>query len=48
MLTEREDLLVLRQNYLYDIRKYREEGRTTEYMKPEWSHLKNYIILMES
>lgn len=28
VLTDREDLLVWCQNYLYDVRKYREEGRT--------------------
>jgi len=32
VLTERQDLLVRRQNYLYDICKYREEGRTVFYL----------------
>ncbi|CAI6377549.1 unnamed protein product [Macrosiphum euphorbiae] len=32
VLTEREDLLVGRQNYLYDVRKFREEGRTVYYL----------------
>lgn len=36
MLTERQDLLVWLQNYLYDIRKYREEGRTVYYLKETW------------
>lgn len=36
VLTEREDLLVWRQNYLYDIRKYREEGRTVYYLDETW------------
>ncbi|KAL4126161.1 hypothetical protein QTP88_010387 [Uroleucon formosanum] len=30
VLTEREDLLVWRQNYLYDVRKFREEGRAIQ------------------
>lgn len=36
VLTEREDLLVWRQNYLYDIRKFREEGRTIYYLDETW------------
>ncbi|XP_060864304.1 uncharacterized protein LOC132940594 [Metopolophium dirhodum] len=32
VLTEREDLLVWRQNYIYDVRKFREEGRTVYYL----------------
>lgn len=36
VLTEREDLLVWRQNYLYDIRKYREEGHTVYYLDETW------------
>ncbi|KAE9544251.1 hypothetical protein AGLY_001430 [Aphis glycines] len=36
VLTEREDLLVWRQNYLYDVRKYREEGRTVYYLDETW------------
>jgi len=29
-------LLVWRQNYIYDIRKYREEGRTVYYLDETW------------
>ncbi|KAL4085236.1 hypothetical protein QTP88_027095 [Uroleucon formosanum] len=36
VLTEREDLLVWRQNYIDDIRKYREEGRTVYYLDETW------------
>ncbi|XP_050065224.1 uncharacterized protein LOC126554173 [Aphis gossypii] len=36
VLTEREDLLVWRQNYLYYVRKYREEGRTVYYLDETW------------
>jgi len=36
VLTERQDLLVWRQNYLYDIRKFREEGRTIYYLDETW------------
>ncbi|XP_025206090.1 uncharacterized protein LOC112602300 [Melanaphis sacchari] len=36
MLMERNDLLIWRQNYLYDIRKYREEGRTVYYLDETW------------
>lgn len=36
VLTEREDLLLWRQNYLYDVRKYREEGRTVYYLDETW------------
>lgn len=36
VLTEREDLLVWRQNYLYDVRKYREEGHTVYYLDETW------------
>lgn len=35
VLTER-DLLVWRQNYLYDIRKHREDGRTIYYLDETW------------
>ncbi|XP_060846134.1 uncharacterized protein LOC132925787 [Rhopalosiphum padi] len=36
VLTEREDLIVWRRKYLYDIRKYREEGRTIYYLDETW------------
>lgn len=36
VLTEREDLLVWRQNYLYDVRKFRQEGRTVYYLDETW------------
>lgn len=36
VLTEREDLIVWRRNYLYDIRKYREEGRPIYYLDESW------------
>jgi len=36
VLTEREDLLFWRQNYIYDTRKYREEGRTVYYLDETW------------
>lgn len=36
VLTETEDLLVWRHKYLYDIRKYREEGRTIYYLDEMW------------
>jgi len=36
VLTEREDLIVWRRNYLYDIRKYRKEGRTIYYLDETW------------
>ncbi|KAL4112125.1 hypothetical protein QTP88_015973 [Uroleucon formosanum] len=36
VLTEREDLLVWRQNYLYDVRKFREEGRAIYYLDETW------------
>jgi len=36
VITEREDLLVWHQNYLYDIRKYQEEDRTVYYLDETW------------
>jgi len=36
VLTEREDLIIWRRNYLYDIRKYRNEGRTIYYLDETW------------
>lgn len=33
---EREDLIVWRRNYLYDIRKYRKEGRQIYYLDEAW------------
>lgn len=36
VLTEREDLIVWRRDYLYDIRKYRKEGRTIYYLDETW------------
>lgn len=36
ILTEREDLLVWRQNFVYDIRKYRNEGRSIYYLDETW------------
>jgi len=36
VLTEREDLIVWRRNYLYDIRKYRAEGRSIYYLDETW------------
>jgi hypothetical protein len=36
VLTEREDLLVWRHNYLYDIRKYRKKGRCIYYLDETW------------
>lgn len=36
VLTEREDLIVWRHDYLYDIRKYRKEGRTIYYLDETW------------
>lgn len=36
VLTERDDLICWRQRYLYDIRKYREEGRTVYYLDETW------------
>ncbi|XP_060881664.1 uncharacterized protein LOC132953146 [Metopolophium dirhodum] len=36
VLTEREDLIVWRRRYLYDVRKYRAEGRTIYYLDDTW------------
>jgi len=36
VLTEKEDLIVCRRNYLYNIRKYREEGRPIYYLDETW------------
>jgi len=36
VLIEREDLFVWRQNYIYNIRKYRNEGRTIYYLGETW------------
>lgn len=36
VLTEREELIVWRRNYLYDIRKYREQGRPIYYVDESW------------
>ncbi|KAE9523849.1 hypothetical protein AGLY_015737 [Aphis glycines] len=36
VLTEREDLIVWRRNYLYNIRKYRQEGRQIYYLDETW------------
>ncbi|CAI6364423.1 unnamed protein product [Macrosiphum euphorbiae] len=36
VLTEREDLIVWRRNYLYNIRKYRQEGRQIHYLDETW------------
>lgn len=36
VLTEREDLLVCRHNYVYDIRKYRRQGRPIYYLDETW------------
>ncbi|CAI6376480.1 unnamed protein product [Macrosiphum euphorbiae] len=36
VLTEREDLIVWRRKYLYDIRKYRNEGRSIYYLDETW------------
>jgi len=36
VLTEREDLIVWRRNYLYNIRKYRAEGRCIYYLDETW------------
>lgn len=36
VLTEREDLIVWRRQYLYDVRKYRAEGRTIYYLDETW------------
>jgi len=36
VLTEREDLIVWRRNYFYNIRKYRQEGRQIYYLDETW------------
>lgn len=36
VLTEREDLLVWRHNYVYDIRRYRRESRSIYYLDEMW------------
>lgn len=36
VLTERDDFIVLRRNYLSDIRKYRAEGRSIYYLDEAW------------
>ena len=36
VLTEREDLIVWRRNYLYNIRKYRQEGQQIYYLDETW------------
>lgn len=36
VLTEKEDLIVWRRRYLYDVRKYREEGRTIYFLGETW------------
>jgi len=36
VLTEREDLIVWRRTYLYNIRKYRQEGRQIYYLDETW------------
>lgn len=36
VLTEREDLIIWRRSYLYDIRKYRKEGRSIYYLDETW------------
>ncbi|XP_008179338.1 uncharacterized protein LOC103311654 [Acyrthosiphon pisum] len=36
VLTEREDLIVWHRNYLYNIRKYRQEGRQIYYLDETW------------
>lgn len=36
MITEREDIIVWRRKYLYDIRKYRAEGRSIYYLDETW------------
>lgn len=48
VLTEKEDLLIWRQNYLYDIRKYREESRNVYYLDETWINVcmeKRLIVL---
>jgi len=36
VLTEREDLIVWRRQYLYDVRKYRVEGQSIYYLDETW------------
>ncbi|XP_022162283.1 uncharacterized protein LOC111028063 [Myzus persicae] len=43
VLTEREDLIAWRRNYLYDIRKYREEGRSIYYLDEVWLNFSDCV-----
>ncbi|CAI6345238.1 unnamed protein product [Macrosiphum euphorbiae] len=43
VLMEREDLLVWRQNYLYDVSKFREEGRTVYYLDETWVNTGDFV-----
>ncbi|XP_050066712.1 uncharacterized protein LOC126555847 [Aphis gossypii] len=48
VLTERKDLIVWRRNYLYDIRKYRKEGRTIYYLDETWLNAGDYVDRVKS